>query len=97
EANDAAIRLQLAGKRADQRRLAGTVRADDGVDLAGCNRQRYIAGRDEAAKALGQPAGFKHRLSHAAALRSRRARTSQSSRTARPGSGSGRAPPANVR
>ena len=54
EADAAGVGRDLAGQLADQRGLAGAVRADDGVQLAARHRERDVVGGDDAAEALGQ-------------------------------------------
>ena len=55
EADRAGIRAQFAGELPDQRRLAGAVRADQRVDLAGHDRQRHVAGASRPPNRLVSP------------------------------------------
>ena len=61
----------LAGQQADQRGLAGAVRADDGVQFAARDIERDGVGGDDAAEALGQALDLQQRLSHGARLSNR--------------------------
>src|SRR5215831_7436097 len=54
EADGAGIGRNFAGELTDQRRLAGTIRADDRVQLAASDRERDLVASDHAAEALGQ-------------------------------------------
>ena len=58
------VGMQFADELRDQRCLAGAVGPDHGMDLAGRDSERHLAGREESAKALGQRAGFEERLGH---------------------------------
>ena len=64
EADAAGIGRDLAGELADQRGLAGAVRADDGVQFAARDVERDLIGRDHAAEALGQVHDLQQGLSH---------------------------------
>ena len=66
EADAAGVRRDLAGELADQRGLAGAVRADDGVQLARRHRERDAVGGDHAAEALGQSVDLQQCVSHGA-------------------------------
>ena len=55
---------KLPGELADQRGLAGAVRADDGVQFAGHDVERQIVGRDEAAEPAHQVVDAEQRISH---------------------------------
>ena len=68
EADSAAVRGDLAGQQADQRGLAGAVRADDGVEFAARDVERDGVRGDDAAEALGQPFDLQQRLGHGARL-----------------------------
>ena len=57
----AAVRLVDAGHDLDQRRLAGAVLAEEGVDLAGIERQRHVLQRLGRAESLGDVAHFEDR------------------------------------
>ena len=54
EMDGAGVGREVAGELADQRRLAGAVGADQGVDLARPHVDRDVVGRDQAAEALDQ-------------------------------------------
>ena len=71
EADAAALRRDFAGEEADQRRLAGAVRADDGVEFAARNIERDGVGGDDAAEALGQAFDLQQRFGHGARLSNR--------------------------
>jgi hypothetical protein len=58
------MRLQMPCELADQRGLAGAVRADDGVQLACRNVERDVVRRNDAAEAAHQPVDAEQRLSH---------------------------------
>jgi hypothetical protein len=60
----AAGRRHLAGEEVDERRLAGAVRPDDGVDLARLECERDVVDRGEALEALRERLGDEDRLSH---------------------------------
>ncbi|MGY4600191.1 hypothetical protein ACVWXL_007937 [Bradyrhizobium sp. GM22.5] len=60
----AGMRLQMPCELADQRGLAGAVRADDGVQLACRNVERDVVRRNDAAEAAHQPVDAEQRLSH---------------------------------
>ncbi len=69
----AQIGREHAGHQVEQRRLAGPVGADDGVDGAGADLEIDVAERVEAAEPFGQPGrlqadapGFSHRPASAA-------------------------------
>ncbi len=66
EADAAGIRCQLAAELGDQRGLAGAVRPDDRVQLAGVDVERDVVGGDDAAEALGQILDLQQRLAHGA-------------------------------
>ena len=66
----AAVRLQGAAQLGDQRRLAGAVRADDGVNLAALDPEIDIPDRVDLAETLGKIADFEVEVSHPACLRS---------------------------
>ena len=66
EDDAAGVRGDLAGELADQRGLAGAVRADDGVQLAGGTSSDDVVGGDDAAEALGQAVDLQQRLRHGA-------------------------------
>ena len=72
----------LAGQLADQRGLAGAVRADNGVQRALWHRQRDLVGGDDAAEALGEALdleqGTRHGANSRAYRRCRHARTARS-------------------
>ena len=53
EGRASAVGAQLAGYQIEQRRLAGAVRPDDGIELAACEIDRDVVDRNEAAEALG--------------------------------------------
>ena len=82
EHDAAGVRDDLAGELADQRGLAGAVRADDGLQLARHHVERDIVGGDHAAEALGQALDLEQRVSHGrtsrAGCRCRRARRARS-------------------
>src|ERR1700730_7707038 len=65
------MRGDLAGEEADQRGLAGAVRADDGVEFAARNVERDGVGSDDAAEALGQTVDLQQRCCHGARLSNR--------------------------
>src|SRR5690606_31911278 len=54
----AGSRLQCAGQKVDERRLAGTVRPDQRMARPALHRQRDIIGGQEAAELLHEVAGF---------------------------------------
>ena len=56
-------RLEHAGEQVDQRRLAGAVRADQGVARAALDAERDVVGRRQAAEALDQRARLGERSS----------------------------------
>ena len=60
----AAARLQLARQQVDERRLAGAVGADDGVDLARQECQRHVGDGGETAELAAQTAHHEARLRH---------------------------------
>ena len=64
EPDAAGLRGKLAGQLPDQRGLAGAVRADDGVQLAGHDVQGEIVSSDEAAEPPGQVFNAQQMLSH---------------------------------
>src|SRR4029450_13913431 len=64
ELDPAGVRLQGAAEKADQCRLAGAVRADQGVAAAGCQRQIDIVSDDQRAIGLAQPACLQRRRRH---------------------------------
>src|ERR1700722_3583876 len=66
ELDIAALRHDLAGQESDQRGLAGTVGADDGVEFAAGNIERDPVGGHHAAEALGQAFDLEQRLTHGA-------------------------------
>ena len=57
----AAIRLMDAGHDLDQRRLAGAVLAEQGVNLAGIERERHVLERLGGVEALGDVAHLQDR------------------------------------
>ena len=69
ELDGAGIRHQLSGQLADQRGLAGAVRADDRVQLARRDIEREIVGRDDAAEAADQVFDAEQGISHGATSR----------------------------
>src|SRR5262249_26582435 len=89
EADAARVGRDLAGELADQGGLAGTVRADDGVQLAGPDVQRDVVGGDHAAEMLGQALDREKRLTQGGASpewrRSRRAHRARPAGSAAPG------------
>ncbi|MET4788578.1 hypothetical protein ABIF64_000756 [Bradyrhizobium japonicum] len=58
------MRFEVPGELADQRGLAGTVRADDGVQLAGRDVERDVVRRNDAAEAAHQLFDAEQRFSH---------------------------------
>src|SRR4030088_2956993 len=62
--NGAGIRQQLPGELADQRGLAGAVRADDRVQLAADDIEREIVGGEDPAKPPHQSFNAKQGISH---------------------------------
>ena len=62
----AGIGGENAGDEIEERRLAGAVRPDQRVDVAGRHLELEIVERVEAAEALGQPFDRKTRLRHGA-------------------------------
>src|SRR5664280_2855677 len=60
----AGIGPQLANELGDQRSLAGAVRPDHRVQLAGIHAERKIVGGDDALEALGQVVHLQQRLAH---------------------------------
>jgi len=65
EFDGALIRLELAHQLRDQRGLAGTVGADQRVDLAGHDGEVDMVGGEQAAETLDQSANVEDRLHHA--------------------------------
>ncbi|KAG1248543.1 hypothetical protein G6F65_019556 [Rhizopus arrhizus] len=57
----AGIGRQRAGQQVDQRRLAGAVGADQGVNLARVQGQRHIVGGDQRAETTDQPGRLQRR------------------------------------
>ena len=88
ETDAAGVGRDLAGELADQRGLAGAVRADDGVQLARRHVERDVVGGDDAAEALAQAVDLQQRLSHGAP--SPAGRRCRRARTARPAAASAR-------
>src|SRR5262249_24297098 len=72
EADAAVVGGELAGKLADQRGLAGSVRPDDGMQLALWNRKRDRVGGDDTAETLGQGLDLQQGVSHGALRRAGR-------------------------
>ena len=71
EAHRAGGRRELAGEHVDQRRLAGAVGADHGMDLADVQVERDRVDRGQAAEAAAEAGGLEQRrLSHGALPRS---------------------------
>ena len=66
EPDAAGMRHQMPGQLADQRGLAGAVRADDGVQFAARDVERDVVGGDDAAEPAHQfldaEQGFSHAL-----------------------------------
>src|SRR5262245_57139485 len=62
----AGIGRELARKLSDQRGLAGSVRTDDGVQLALSHVELDVVRSDNALEALEQPLDFKQRVRHRA-------------------------------
>lgn len=58
--NRAAGRLQMAAQKLHQRRLAGTVLADDCMHLAGLDGEADIGQHLHRPESLGDAPGFKH-------------------------------------
>jgi hypothetical protein len=81
EDDRALTRFEKTGEQVDQRRLPGTVGADQGMARTRGNIQADVAGRDEAAEALQQLAGLQ-RVGSFGTLRGRRRRAP--ARAARP-------------
>src|ERR1035437_4741341 len=65
ETNAAGVGRYLAAELADQCGLAGAVRPDHRVQLAGNHVEREIVGGDDALEALGQVTDLQQRLAHA--------------------------------
>src|SRR5450759_3160593 len=65
EMDAAGIGRHLAAELADQRGLAGAVRPDHRVQLAGGDVEHDIVGGDDALEALGQMTDLQQRLAHA--------------------------------
>ena len=61
QADAARVGLERSGQLADQRRLAGAVRADDGMDFARVDVEVERIGGDQSAEALGQAAHLEQR------------------------------------
>ncbi len=61
EGDPPGVGLELAGELRDQRRLAGAVRADDGVDLAIVDREADVVGGDDPPELLAQVLGDEER------------------------------------
>src|ERR1039458_9881965 len=68
ETNAAGVGRYLAAELADQCGLAGAVRPDHRVQLAGNHVEREIVGSDDALEALGQVTDLQQRLAHALTL-----------------------------
>ncbi len=62
--NTAGVRREMSRELADQRRLAGAVRADDGVQLALRDIERDMVGSKDAAEAAHQLVDVEQRISH---------------------------------
>jgi len=60
EEHPAGIRAQPAADQVEERRLAGAVGPDDGVETPTLDPQRDVVDRDHAAEAAGQRVGFQH-------------------------------------
>src|SRR6185369_8756989 len=71
EAHAPCARRELAREHVDERRLAGAVGADDGVDLADADVERHAVDRGEAAKAPAEPDRFEQRSRRAVGARRR--------------------------
>src|SRR5262249_10442768 len=65
EQDAAAVRLEHAGHQVDQRRLAGAVRPNQRIALAGRKIERDVLGDDERAEALVQATRGERRGAHA--------------------------------
>src|SRR5438309_2840160 len=61
-------RRENAGYHVEQRGLAGSVRADDGLPVSRHDREGHIMDGAQATEALGQPAQFKRGLNAARRL-----------------------------
>src|SRR5262249_1787221 len=70
ETNRAGIRRHLARELADQRGLAGTIGADQGMELALTYLQREAVRGDDALEALGQSFNLQQRIGHERCSRS---------------------------
>ncbi|MFK4512170.1 hypothetical protein ABIF81_007348 [Bradyrhizobium daqingense] len=67
----AGMRLEMPGELADQRGLAGAVRADDGMQLAAGDVERDVVGGDDAAEAAHQLLDAEQGFSHGQPSRAR--------------------------
>ena len=63
----------MARDQVEQRRLAGSVRADDGRDLPPLDGKADIRDRDKSTEGFSQAADFKHRYAPGAHRRGRQA------------------------
>ena len=84
-----AVRPQIAGELADERRLAGAVGADDRVRLAGKRLERDLVGRAQRAERLREVFDVEQDVTHRAPLRAA-GRPARAARTAPPAPGSAR-------
>src|SRR3974390_617544 len=87
ESNAARVGRELAAELQDQRGLAGAVRPDYRVQLAGLDHKRDIVAGDDALEALDQMADLQQRLAHARPLLSSPMIPPRAKRTTRSSSG----------
>ena len=64
EPDGAGVGRELAGQLPDQRRLAGAVRADQRMGLAGADAQRDVVGRDQRAERLVEAFDLQQGFTH---------------------------------
>src|SRR5215471_3909893 len=76
ESDAAAVVVQYAGQAVDERAFAGAVGSDQAEPLAGFHSKIDAFERDEAAKALAEPAHFEDRFGHQRILARQRVCTS---------------------